>query len=283
MQEAYIVAGYGTAVTKSKKGGFRFFRPDDLAATVIKALIERNPTIDLNQIDEVILGAANQAGEDNRNVARMASLLAGVPVEVPGYTVNRLCASGLQSMMNGFMAIKSGEAHLILAGGTESMTRAPFVMAKAESAFSRTPEIYDTTIGWRFTNKTLSKLHHPYSMGETAENVAEKVRQKETKFDDEKKLAQQGEGSRFHKKGIREARQPEERRSKQGIGVPSPLSRRRVSGRLCQGMDGAFRQAGSRFRHRGIEVEVEEQPRDPCRRGAVRTDYRRMFSLWTKA
>ena len=173
MNAVYVIDIVRTPVGKFG-GALASVRPDDLAATVIKALIERNPSIDLTQIDEVILGAANQAGEDNRNVARMASLLAGVPTSVPGYTVNRLCASGLQSMMNGFMAIKSGEAHLILAGGTESMTRAPFVMAKAESAFSRTPEIHDTTIGWRFTNKTLSKLHYPYSMGETAENVAEK-------------------------------------------------------------------------------------------------------------
>lgn len=151
-------------------------RPDDLAAHVIKAIMERNPSIDPTAIDEVILGAANQAGEDNRNVARMATLLAGLPTSIPGYTVNRLCASGLQSIMNGAMSIASGQSHLILAGGTESMTRAPFVMAKAETPFSRTPEIYDTTIGWRFTNKTLSNLYHPYSMGETAENVAEQFK-----------------------------------------------------------------------------------------------------------
>ena len=151
-------------------------RPDDLAAHVIKAIMERNPSIDPTAIDEVILGAANQAGEDNRNVARMATLLAGLPTSIPGYTVNRLCASGLQSIMNGAMSIASGQSHLILAGGTESMTRAPFVMAKAETPFSRSPEIYDTTIGWRFTNKTLSNLYHPYSMGETAENVAEQFK-----------------------------------------------------------------------------------------------------------
>jgi len=149
-------------------------RPDDLAAHVIKALINRNQQVDWNAIDEVILGAANQAGEDNRNVARMSLLLAGLPEHIPGYTVNRLCASGLQSMQNAFMAIRSGQADAIIAGGTESMTRAPFVMAKSEKAYSRVPEIYDTTIGWRFTNSKLSELHHPYSMGETAENVAEK-------------------------------------------------------------------------------------------------------------
>ena len=143
-------------------GTLAAIRPDDLAAHVIQSILARNPNIDPAAIDEVILGAANQAGEDNRNVARMASLMAGIPTSVPGYTVNRLCASGLQSIMNGAMSIASGQAHLVVAGGTESMTRAPFVMAKADAAFSRTPEIYDTTIGWRFTNKTLAKMYHPF-------------------------------------------------------------------------------------------------------------------------
>ena len=171
-QPVYVIDIVRTPVGKFG-GTLAAVRPDDLAAHVILAILQRNPQIDPALIDEVILGAANQAGEDNRNVARMASLLAGLPTTVPGYTVNRLCASGLQSMMNGAMAIASGQAHLILAGGTESMTRAPFVMAKAESAFARTTDIHDTTIGWRFTNPALSKLHHPFSMGETAENVAE--------------------------------------------------------------------------------------------------------------
>lgn len=169
----YIVDALRTPVGKFG-GTLAGVRPDDLAAGVIKNLLARNPNLDVNAIDEVIIGAANQAGEDNRNVARMASLLAGLPVEIPGYTVNRLCASGLQSIMNAYMAIASGTAEIILAGGTESMTRAPFVMAKAETAWSRTPEIYDTTIGWRFTNKKLAEMYHPYSMGETAENVATK-------------------------------------------------------------------------------------------------------------
>jgi len=171
-QPVYVIDIVRTPVGKFG-GTLAAVRPDDLAAHVILAILQRNPQIDPALIDEVILGAANQAGEDNRNVARMASLLAGIPTSVPGYTVNRLCASGLQSIMNGAMAIASGQAHLILAGGTESMTRAPFVMAKAESAFARTTDIHDTTIGWRFTNPALSKLHHPFSMGETAENVAE--------------------------------------------------------------------------------------------------------------
>lgn len=171
-QPVYVIDIVRTPVGKFG-GTLAAVRPDDLAAHVILAILQRNPQIDPAVIDEVILGAANQAGEDNRNVARMASLLAGLPTTVPGYTVNRLCASGLQSIMNGAMAIASGQAHLILAGGTESMTRAPFVMAKAETAFARTTDIHDTTIGWRFTNPALSKLHHPFSMGETAENVAE--------------------------------------------------------------------------------------------------------------
>lgn len=173
MNSVYVVDILRTAVGKFG-GTLASVRPDDLAAHVIKGIMERNSQVNWSDVDDVIFGAANQAGEDNRNVARMASLLAGIPETVPGYTVNRLCASGLQSLQNAYMAIKSGEGDMILAGGTESMTRAPFVMAKAETAFSRTPEIHDTTIGWRFTNPALSKLHHPYSMGETAENVAEK-------------------------------------------------------------------------------------------------------------
>lgn len=173
MKEVYIVDITRTAVGKFG-GTLASARPDDLAARIITSLIERNPNLPTEKIDEVILGAANQAGEDNRNVARMATLLAKLPMHIPGYTVNRLCASGLQSIQNAFMSIKSGQTDIIIAGGTESMTRAPFVMAKAENAYSRIPEIHDTTIGWRFTNPALSALHHPYSMGETAENVAEK-------------------------------------------------------------------------------------------------------------
>jgi acetyl-CoA C-acetyltransferase len=171
-QAVYVIDIVRTPVGKFG-GTLASVRPDDLAAHVIQSILSRNPNINPAEIDEVILGAANQAGEDNRNVARMASLLAGLPTSVPGYTVNRLCASGLQSIMNGAMSIAAGQAHLVLAGGTESMTRAPFVMAKAESAYARSSEIFDTTIGWRFTNKTLAKMYHPYSMGETAENVAE--------------------------------------------------------------------------------------------------------------
>jgi len=173
MKEVYVVDAVRSAVGKYA-GTLAGLRPDDMAAEVIKALMRRNPTINPMDIEEVILGAANQAGEDNRNVARMASLLAGLPIEVSGYTVNRLCASGLQAIADAFLAIQAGYGEVYIAGGVESMSRAPFVMAKAEKAFDRVPEIYDTTIGWRFTNPALSKLYHPYTMGETAENVAEK-------------------------------------------------------------------------------------------------------------
>jgi 3-oxoadipyl-CoA thiolase len=172
MKTAYIVDILRTPI--GKYGGMlASVRPDDLAALVIKKLLDRNK-IDPAIIEDVIIGAANQAGEDNRNVARMALLLAGLPVEVAGVTVNRLCASGLQAIMEAARSIMVGEGDVYIAGGVESMSRAPFVMAKAEEAFSRKPEVYDTTLGWRFVNSTLSKLYHPYAMGETAENVAEK-------------------------------------------------------------------------------------------------------------
>lgn len=153
-------------------GALASVRPDDLAAGVIKKLMARNPYVDVNRIEDVVFGAANQAGEDNRNVARMALLLAGLPKEVGGVTVNRLCASGLQAIMDATRGIANGDGDCYIAGGVESMSRAPFVMAKAEMPFSRKAEIFDTTIGWRFINSKLSKLYHPYSMGETAENVA---------------------------------------------------------------------------------------------------------------
>ena len=172
MKDVFIIDAVRTPIGKFG-GALSTIRPDDLGAEVIKALIARNPNIDVNEIEDVIFGAANQAGEDNRNVARMSALLAGLPITVGGNTVNRLCASGLQSIADASRAIACGDGDIYIAGGTESMTRAPFVMAKAETAYSRTPEIYDTTIGWRFTNKKLSELYHPFSMGETAENVAE--------------------------------------------------------------------------------------------------------------
>ena len=167
----YVIDSVRTPV--GKYGGvLSSIRPDDLLAYVIKALIQRNSGIDLNAIEDVIAGDANQAGEDNRNVARMAALLAGLPVSVGGNTVNRLCASGLQAIMDASRQIMCGDAELIIACGVESMTRAPFVMPKSSDAYSRTAEIFDTTMGWRFINKNLSALFHPFTMGETAENIA---------------------------------------------------------------------------------------------------------------
>lgn len=170
MNDCYIVDAVRTPIGKYG-GRLSSIRPDDLLAHVITALLNRNP-VDPRDIEDVIAGDANQAGEDNRNVARMAALLAGLPVTVAGCTVNRLCASGLDSIMHAARAIMCGEGMLYIAGGVESMSRAPFVIAKAEGAFQRKQEMHDSTIGWRFTNKQLAKLYPPYSMGETAENVA---------------------------------------------------------------------------------------------------------------
>ena len=147
-------------------------RPDDLAAMVIRALVERNPKMDVKAIDDVILGCANQSGEDNRNVARMSALLSGLPDSIPGSTMNRLCGSGLDAVGTAARAIQSGQTDLMIAGGVESMTRAPFVMGKAEGAFARQPEIFDTTLGWRFINPVLKKQYGVETMPETGENVA---------------------------------------------------------------------------------------------------------------
>ena len=159
------IGRYGGALAK--------VRADDLGAIPITALIERNPDLDADQIDDVLLGCANQAGEDNRNVARMSALLAGLPMSVPGGTLNRLCGSGMDAVAMAARTIKSGDAELIIAGGVESMSRAPFVMPKAAAAFSRNAEIYDTTIGWRFVNRLLKSQYGIDSMPETGENVAE--------------------------------------------------------------------------------------------------------------
>ncbi len=171
--EAYIIEALRTPVGRYG-GALKDVRPDDLAAHVIAALV-RKTGVDPKRIEDVILGCANQAGEDNRNVARMAVLLAGLPVEVGGATVNRLCGSGLQAINDAARAIKAGEGDVFIAGGVESMTRAPFVMAKPSDAWPRGEQtLYDTTIGWRFTNPNLAEMYYPYSMGETAENVAER-------------------------------------------------------------------------------------------------------------
>lgn len=171
MKTAYIADIIRTPVGRYG-GSLARMRPDDLAALVISALMSRNAWVTPGEIEDVVFGAANQAGEDNRNVARMALLLAGLPVEVAGVTVNRLCASGLQAIMDASRAVMLGEGAIYVAGGVESMSRAPFVMPKSEEGFSRRAEIFDTTLGWRMLNSRLSKLYHPYSMGETAENVA---------------------------------------------------------------------------------------------------------------
>ncbi len=173
MNKVYVIDAVRTPIGKYG-GALAAVRPDDLLAYVIRTLILRNESIDPNAIEDVIAGDANQAGEDNRNVARMAALMAGLPVSVAGNTVNRLCASGLQAVMDASRSIMCGEGDLYIAGGVESMSRAPFVMAKPTSAYSRKLEMVDTTIGWRFPNKNLTDHYYPYSMGETAENVAQR-------------------------------------------------------------------------------------------------------------
>ena len=171
MTDAYICDAIRTPIGRYG-GALKDVRADDLGAVPLKALIERNRDVDWNAVDDVIYGCANQAGEDNRNVARMSLLLAGLPQGVPGSTINRLCGSGMDAVGVAARAIKSGEAALMVAGGVESMTRAPFVMGKAASAFARQADIYDTTIGWRFVNPLMKQLHGVDSMPETAENVA---------------------------------------------------------------------------------------------------------------
>ncbi|MBS0365579.1 MAG: 3-oxoadipyl-CoA thiolase [Proteobacteria bacterium] len=171
MTDAFICDAIRTPIGRYG-GALAAVRPDDLAAVPIVALLRRNPTLDPAAVDEVLLGCANQAGEDNRNVARMATLLAGLPVSVAGSTINRLCGSGLDAVAMAARAIRCGEAQVVIAGGVESMSRAPFVLPKADSAFSRHAEIHDTTIGWRFVNARLRKLYGTDSMPETGENVA---------------------------------------------------------------------------------------------------------------
>ena len=171
MSEAYICDAIRTPFGRYG-GALSSIRTDDLASLPIKALMDRNPQVDWKMVDDVIYGCVNQAGEDNRNVARMASLLAGLPVDVPGVTVNRLCGSSMEATGTAARAIKSGETHLLIAGGVESMSRAPFVLAKADSAFSRAVKMEDTTIGWRFVNPLMKKMYGIDSMPETAENVA---------------------------------------------------------------------------------------------------------------
>jgi len=169
--EAFICDAIRTPIGRYG-GALAGVRADDLGAIPLKALMERNPQVDWTAVEDIIYGCANQAGEDNRNVARMSGLLAGLPIEVPGTTVNRLCGSGMDAVGLAARSIKSGETGLMIAGGVESMSRAPFVMGKAESAFSRNAAIYDTTIGWRFPNPAMKKLYDTHSMPQTADNVA---------------------------------------------------------------------------------------------------------------
>ncbi|MDR7034955.1 3-oxoadipyl-CoA thiolase [Mesorhizobium sp. BE184] len=172
MNEAFICGFVRTPIGRYG-GALSSVRPDDLAAIPLKALAERHPRVDFEAVDDVILGCANQAGEDNRNVARMALLLAGLPHTISGTTINRLCGSGMDAVITAARAIRAGEAELMIAGGVESMSRAPFVMPKAETAFSRSAEIFDTTIGWRFVNPLMKQQYGVDSMPETGENVAE--------------------------------------------------------------------------------------------------------------
>jgi 3-oxoadipyl-CoA thiolase len=175
MPEAYICDAVRTPIG-SYGGSLSGIRTDDLAAIPIRALVRRNAGVDWGRVDDVILGCANQAGEDNRNVARMAALLSGLPVEVPGVTVNRLCGSGMDAVGAAARAIRTGEAHLAVAGGVESMSRAPYVMGKGAAPFDRSVQLFDSTIGWRFVNRLMKEQYGTEAMGETAENVAEQFR-----------------------------------------------------------------------------------------------------------
>src|SRR5213593_4352573 len=201
MEDAVIISAVRTPIGRYA-GSLKDVRPDDLAALVIAEAV-RLANIDADSIEDVILGCANQAGEDNRNVARMALLLADLPVEVAGQTVNRLCGSGLQAINSAAQAIWSDEGDVFVAGGVESMTRAPYVMAKPDAAWDRGGrELQDTTLGWRFLNPALAAMHYPYSMGETAENVAERwsvdrERQDAFALESQRKAAAAIEGGRF--------------------------------------------------------------------------------------
>jgi acetyl-CoA C-acetyltransferase len=200
MQDVFIVDAVRTPIGRHG-GALKDVRADDLGAIPIRELLRRNPDVDWKAVDDVIVGCANQAGEDNRNVARMSALLAGLPQEVPGTTVNRLCGSGLDAVGSAARAIRSGEARLMIAGGVESMTRAPFVMGKAEVAFSRQAQIYDTSIGWRFPNPLMHALYGTDAMPETGENVADEY-QVSRADQDAFALASQVKAARAQQAGI---------------------------------------------------------------------------------
>ncbi len=203
MAQAFICDAVRTPIGRYG-GALSSIRTDDLAALPIKALLERNRSVDWAQVDDAFYGCANQAGEDNRNVARMAVLLAGLPESVPAATINRLCGSGMDAVSQAARAIVSGDAELVIAGGVESMSRAPFVMPKADAAFARHAAIYDTTIGWRFVNPRLAKEYYPYTMGDTAENVAKQYNisredQDFFAFESQRKYHRAAEKGRFRK------------------------------------------------------------------------------------
>lgn len=203
MQQAYIINGVRTAIGNFG-GTLSTVRTDDLAAFVLKELMKKNPAVNFNSVGDVILGCANQAGEDNRNVARMAALLAGLPITVPGQTVNRLCASGLSASIDAARAIQVGDEELMISGGVENMTRGPLVMSKAGSAFGRDQQLFDSSFGWRFINPKMKELFGVDAMGETAENVAEKYkinRADQDKFAlwSQQKFAKASENNRFEK------------------------------------------------------------------------------------
>ena len=203
MSEAYIIDAIRTPIGKLR-GALSPIRADDLAALPIKELLKRNSRIDPERVEDVILGCANQAGEDNRNVARMASLLAGLPISVPGETVNRLCASGMSSAVNAYRAIKVGEGDLFITGGVEHMTRGPMVLGKGSRPYSGTNEMHDTTFGWRFVNPKMDKQYGSEAMGETAENIVEKYkvsREDQDRFAarSQQKAAKATESGRFAK------------------------------------------------------------------------------------
>ena len=171
MKNAYILAGTRSA-NRRYKGSLAAVRTDDLIASVINSLVKKNPNLPLDKIDDVIIGCANQAGEDNRNIARMALLLAGLPINVPGETVNRLCASGMSAIVQASRAIKSGEGDLFIAGGVEGMSRGPYVISKSENGFDTAQKMYDSSFGWRFINPEMEKMYGTEAMGKTAENLA---------------------------------------------------------------------------------------------------------------
>jgi 3-oxoadipyl-CoA thiolase len=203
MQQAYIINGVRTAIGNFG-GTLSTLRADDLAAFVLKELIKKNPTVNFSAVGDVILGCANQAGEDNRNVARMAALLAGLPITVPGQTVNRLCASGLSASIDAARAIQVGDEELMISGGVENMTRGPLVMSKASSAFGRDQQLFDSSFGWRFINPKMKEQFGVDAMGDTAENVAEKYkinRADQDKFAlwSQQKFAKASENKRFEK------------------------------------------------------------------------------------